>query len=83
MRFLGLLRPAAVGLAVLVTALAGFHLGNPQGEYGALPQLSELSPELREEAYTAHLLEPFRDIPEGSLAEFYLGIESPDEEKKP
>lgn len=83
MRIFGLLRPAAVGIAVLVTALAGFHLGNPREEYGAFPKLSEPSLELKGVDYAAHLLEPFRDIPEGSLAEFYLGIDPQDEDKKP
>ncbi len=81
--FLGLLRPAAVSLAVLIAALTGFQLGGLQGKYAPGPQLSELSPELKQEAYAARYFEYFTDIPEDSLADFYLGAETSDEDEKP
>jgi hypothetical protein len=80
---LGLLRPAALSLAVLLAVLAGFQLGGPRGEYASGLQITELSPELRQEAYASFYLGPFTDIPEGSLADFYLGAETLDEEKSP
>ncbi len=80
--FLGLLRPAALSLAVLFAVLAGSQLGGLQERYFPGEQLSELSPELKREAYAASYLEPFADIPEGSLADFYLGNEPPEEDKK-
>ena len=81
--FLGLLRPAAVSLTVLLAALAGFQLGGLQGRYAPGPQLSELSPELKQGAYAARYLEYFTDIPEDSLADFYLGAEPSGEDKQP
>jgi hypothetical protein len=78
-----LLRPAALSLGVLLAAWAGFQLGNPQGIFDPSPRFSELSPGLRKEAYAAFYLEPFTDFPEGSLSKLYLGIESPNEDKKP
>jgi len=80
---LGLLRPAAVGLALLFAALAGFQLGNPQGKFAPAPQLSKISSVPEQAAYAAFYLEPFTDIPEGSLADFYLGAEPSDEEDTP
>jgi hypothetical protein len=81
--FLGLLRPAAVSLAVLIAVLAGIQLGRPRGESASGLRLSELSPELKAEAYASLYLEPFSDIPEGSLADFYLGAEAFEEERSP
>ena len=43
----------------------------------------ELSPELKQEAYAARYFEYFTDIPEDSLADFYLGAETSDEDEKP
>ena len=79
--FPGLLRPAAVGLAVLLAALAGFQLGNPQGKVDPPQLFSDLSPDLKKDAYAAFYLEPFTDFPQGSIAELYLGTESPDEDE--
>ena len=81
--FPGLLRPAAVGLAVLLAVLAGFQLGNPRGDYLPASQRSGPSPELNHEAYAALYFEPFRDIPEGSLAEIYLGEKNQNEDIQP
>jgi len=81
-RVFGLLRPAAVSLAVLIAVLTGFQLGGLQGRYAPGPQLSELSPELKQGAYAARYFEYFTDIPEDSLADFYLGAETSDEDKK-
>jgi anti-sigma factor RsiW len=78
---LGLLRPAAVSLAVLLAVLAGFQLGGLQERYLPDAQLSGLPPELKQEAYAARYLEPFTDIPEGSLADFYLGNEPSEVDK--
>ena len=80
---LGLLRPAAVSLAVLLAVLAGLQLGGLQGSYAPGPQLSEHSPELKQEAFAAHYLKPFTDFTEGSLADFYLGAEPSDEDIQP
>ena len=81
--FLGLLRPAAVSLAVLLAVLVGLQLGGLQGSYAPGLQLSELSPELKQEAFAAYYFEPFTDFTEGSLADFYLGAEPSDEDKLP
>jgi hypothetical protein len=72
-----------VGLAVLLAVLAGIQLGNPRGDLLPAPQRSGLSPELDHEAYAALYFEPFRDIPEGSLAEIYLGDENLNEDIQP
>jgi len=81
--FLGLLRPAAVSLAVILAVLAGFQLGGLQERSSPGEQLSGLTPELKQEAYADRYLKSFTDIPEGSLADFYLGGKPSEEVKNP
>ena len=82
-RFVELLRPAAASLAGLLAVLAGLQLAGPAGESGSFPRPAELAAELKAEAYTSLYLEPFADIPAGSLADFYLSPESPEEDESP
>ena len=78
--FIGLLRPVAISLVFLIGIFLGFQLGNipDRSELGSKSRKS--TPDISGEIYTALYLEDLADIPLGSTADFYLGVEDSDEE---
>ncbi len=79
-RIPGLLRPVAAALGLILAIGTGWELGRPGT--GTKSQL-RLEQTGTEEMYISEYLEPFRDIPVGSLADLYLDSESSDEDTTP
>ncbi len=79
-RFPGLLRPVAAALGLVLAIGTGWELGRPGTAMKSQLRLGQTG---TEELYISEYLEPFSDIPVGSLADLYLDSESSDEDITP
>ena len=82
-RIPGLLRPAAAALCFSFALWVGWELGSPSFISGYDSQLHLMDENVLEEIYISEYLEPFSDLPLGSLADIYLDSDSPDKENNP
>lgn len=79
-RLPGLLRPAAAALGLVLAIGTGWELGSlPHGSPTDF-SFSMLWENSSEEMYISEYLEPFSDVPVGSLADLYLDSDSPDKD---
>ena len=78
-----LLRPAAAVLGLVIAVGTGWELGSPPHGQSTETRFSVSGQAISKEMYISEYLEPFSDLPVGSLADLYLDSDSPDKDTTP
>jgi hypothetical protein len=74
-------RPAAVLLLLLAGIFFGYHLGYVPDASGRISSFESAGDKSPEEMFVKNYLKDFQDIPDGSMADVYMGAGIKNEEK--